>query len=88
MLPLLFKQLSHLHKRPVKLGKGKNKATRTQSPHSKDLNLSKKKFCFLGADCLPEPQERCQKGFLFFKEKHGLMLLVKKNPQKTARDLN
>jgi hypothetical protein len=47
MLPLLFELLNQLHKRPVRLGKGNKKATRTQE-----------------ANCLPKPQEKCQKGFL------------------------
>jgi hypothetical protein len=48
MLPLLFKLLNHIHKRPVQLLKGKNKATRTYRLLSKDLNLSKTSFVFLG----------------------------------------
>jgi hypothetical protein len=88
MLPSLFELLNHLHKRSIQLGKVIQKATRTHRPLSKDLNLSKKTFLFLGrgANCLPKPQEKCQK--VSFEKKHGLMLLVKKNHQKTARDLN
>jgi hypothetical protein len=86
MLPLLFELLNYLHKRPVQLGKGNKKATRTHRPFSKDLNLSKKKRFFGGANCLPKPQESAK--IVSFEKKHGLMLLVKKNHQKTARDLN
>jgi hypothetical protein len=85
MLPLLFELLNHLNKRSIQLGKGNKKATRTHRPLSKNQNLSKKRV-FWGVNCLPKPQEKCQK--VSFEKKHGLMLLVKKNHQKTSRDLN
>jgi hypothetical protein len=74
MLPLLFELLNHLHKRPIQLGKGNKKATRSHRPLSKDLNSSK--------------NHRRSVKKVSFEKKHGLMLLVKKNHQKTARDLN
>jgi hypothetical protein len=51
MLPLMFELLNHLHKKSVQLGKGIKKATRAHRPLSKDLNLSKKKVIFGGANC-------------------------------------
>jgi hypothetical protein len=47
MLLLCFELLDHLQKRPLQLGQGKNKATRTHRPRSKDLNLTKKTVLFL-----------------------------------------
>jgi hypothetical protein len=46
MMPLLFEIFNHLHKRPVQLGKGNKKATRTHRPLSKDINLSQKNIGF------------------------------------------
>jgi hypothetical protein len=51
MLPLLFELLNHLHKRPVQQGKGIKKATSVHRPLSEDLNLSKERVFFGGANC-------------------------------------
>ncbi len=78
MLPLLFELLNHLHKRPVQLGNGNKKATRAHRPLSKDLNLSKKN-CFLGEGGIANKNHRKSVKKVSFEEKHGLMLLFKKN---------
>ncbi len=76
MMPLLFKLLNHLHKRPFQLGKGINKVTRTHRPLSKDLNLSKKRVFLRGQIAYQNHRKGVKKGS--FKKKHVLMLLVKK----------
>jgi hypothetical protein len=86
MLPLLFELLNHLHKRPIQLGKDNKKATRTHRPLSKDLNLRKKNVFLLGQIAYQNHRKSVKK--VSFEKKHGIMLLVKKNYQKTARDLN
>jgi hypothetical protein len=86
IMPLLLELKNHLYKRPFQLGKGINKAIRTHRPLSKDLNLSKKSFFFWGGIAYKNHRKGVKK--VSFKKKHGLMLLVKKNHQKTARDLN
>ncbi len=78
MLPLLFELLNHLHKRPVQLGKGIKKATKTHRPLSKDLNLSKKKFFFFGGGQIAYQNHRKSVKKVSFEKKHGLMLLFKK----------
>ncbi len=62
MLLKLFELLNHLNKRPVQLGKGIKKATRAYRPLNK--GLKQKKCFFVGANCLPKPQEKCHKGIL------------------------
>jgi hypothetical protein len=83
MLLKLFELLNHLHKRPVQLGKGIKKATRAHRPLSKDL---KQKNGFSGGQ-IAYQNHRKSVIKVSFAKKHGLMLLVKKNHQKTARDL-
>jgi hypothetical protein len=84
----LFELLNHLHKRPVQLGKGNKKAIRTHRSLSEDLKLSKKGFFFGEGGQIAYQNHRKSVKKVSFEKKHGLILLVKKNHQKIARDLN
>jgi hypothetical protein len=65
MLSLCFELLSHLHKRAVRLRKGKGSCKNTQASQERPKLIKKTALVILG-NGLPEPQQR------------DLMLLVKK----------
>jgi hypothetical protein len=65
------------------MGQGKNRATRTHRPLSKDLNLTKKTLIWQ----IVHQNDRKGVKKVSFKYNHGLMLFVKKNHQKNRQGL-